>query len=210
MKTSIKLFLMLCVTMAFGQEHKVEGQINTVKETGLYRIAVPQKVRSYAAKNMRDIRVLDAQGHQVPYFLQEAKAYKNIEVSDFTEFDIKSKTRIADSTATYIFKNPDKTIKQAVFLIANYQGSKRYKLEGSNNQKDWFGIVNSGQLDQLNHPKQTSVYKVINFPLCSYKYLKVVFIDCFSATQSNISEISYTNTFKAVAYLFHNLLNILL
>jgi hypothetical protein len=163
--------------MAFGQKHTVEGEINTVKEPGLYRIAVPHNVRSYAARNLRDIRVLNANGNQVPYFLQAAKPYKNIEVSDFTEFTIVSNARIADSTATYVFKNPNKKIKQTVFLIANYQGSKSYKLEGSNDQKEWFGIVNNGQLDQLSHPKETSVYKVINFPVCNYKYLKVVFND---------------------------------
>jgi hypothetical protein len=163
--------------MAFSQKHRVVGQINTVEETGLYKIPVPHQVRSYATRNLRDLRILDTKGHQVPYFLETAKPYVKTEVSDFTAFSIIENTTIADSITSYIFENPNKTINQVVFLIANYQGSKTYKLEGSNNNKTWFGIVNKGQLDQINHPKETSLYKVINFPICGYKYLKVVFND---------------------------------
>ena len=177
MKTSIKLFIMLFAVMAFGQKHTVEGEIHAVKEAGLHRIPVPHNLRSYATRNLRDIRIWDTKGNQVPYFIQPAMSYKSTKVSDFTEFPVISSARITDSIATYIFQNPDKTIKQAVFLIANYQGTKSYRLEGSNDQNQWFGIVNNGKLDQLSHPKETSVYKVINFPLCAYKYLKVVFND---------------------------------
>ena len=163
--------------MAFSQDHAVEGEIRAVKEDGLYRIPIPQNIRSYATSDLRDLRIWDTKGNQVPYFVQPAAAYKRTKVSDFTEFNVISSTRIADTCATYIFKNPYETIEQAVLLIANYQGSKSYRLEGSNDQNQWFGIVNSGQLYQLNHPTQTSVYKVINFPLCSYQYLKIIFDD---------------------------------
>ncbi|MEH6537700.1 MAG: DUF3999 family protein [Psychroserpens sp.] len=177
MKKSIKLFIMLCAAMAFGQDHAVEGEIHSVEEDGLYRIPISHSLRSYATTDLRDLRIWDTKGNQVPYFLQPATVYKRTKVSDFTEFPVISNTRIADTSATYIFKNPNETIEQAVLLIANYQGSKSYRLEGSNDQKQWFGIVNRGQLHQLSHPKQTSVYKVINFPLCAYQYLKVVFDD---------------------------------
>jgi hypothetical protein len=180
MKTSIKLFIMLWAVLVFGQDHRVEGEISSVNEDGLYRIPIPHSVRSYATTNLRDLRVWDAKGNQVPYFLQPATSYKRTKVSNFTEFSVISSTRIADTSATYIFKNPYDTIEKAVFLIANYQGIKSYRLEGSNDQNQWFGIVNSGQLHQLNHPTKTSDYKVINFPLCAYQYLKIVFDDRYS------------------------------
>lgn len=178
MKTSIKLLFMLCVTMAFGQKHTVEGEIKPVTEAGLHHIPVPYNFRTHATANLRDLRILDTKGNQVPYFLKSVTAFKTTQVSDFTEFAMISTSQETDSSSTYIFKNPDKSIKQAVFLIANYQGSKSYKLEGSNNKTKWFGIVNNGQLDNLSHPEDTQVYKVINFPLGgAYRYLKVVFND---------------------------------
>ncbi len=174
---TIRLFILLCSVMAFGQDNAVEGEISAVKENGLHRIRIPHNFRSYANTDLRDLRILDAKDDQVPYYMEPVGSYSKIKVSNFTEFTVISNTRTVDTSATYIFKNPYDSIEQAVFLIGNYQGNKRYRLEGSNDQKQWFGLVNSGQLNQLNHPTETSVYKVIKFPLCAYPYLKVVFDD---------------------------------
>lgn len=168
---------MLLGSMTFAQTPLVGGTIAPVKEDGLYRIRVPHKIRTHATNDFRDLRIWDAKGNPVPYFMQPAAAYTKTSVSDFKEFSIVTNTRIADSSATYIFKNPNKTIANAVLLIANYQGNKTYRLEGSDDQKEWFGLVNSGQLNQLNDPKEISVYKAIHFPLCKYEYLKIVFDD---------------------------------
>lgn len=174
---SFKLFIMIFAGVAFAQESTINGKLNQVKKDTLYRIHVPHNVRSYSANDLRDFRIWDTKGNQVPYFVEPTTAYKRTNISDFIEFAIISSTRIADSSATYIFKNPYKIIDQAALLIANYKGNKNYRLEGSNNQKQWFGIVNSGRLYKLNHPTETSIYKLIHFPLCSYQYLKVVFDD---------------------------------
>lgn len=177
---SIKLFILFLGGMAFAQTPQVSGTIGAVDEDGLYRIRIPHEIRSYATPDLRDIRLWDAKGNQVPYFVQPTSDYKFTKASGFSEFEMVSNTRIVDSISTYIFKNPYKTIEKAVLLIANYQGDKNYRLEGSNNQEDWFGIINNGQLNQLSHPTKTEVYKEIQFPLGSYSYLKLVFDDRYS------------------------------
>lgn len=169
--------MLLLGSMTFSQTSSVSGVIDVVQEDGLYSIRIPLSVRSYATPDLRDFRIWDAKGHQVPYFVQPTKVYIRTHISEFTEFPIISNTRTADSSSTYIFKNPYQTIESAVLLFANYQGSKTYRLEGSNDQKEWYGVVNSGQLTQLNDPKETSVYKTIQFPICRYPYLKIVFDD---------------------------------
>ena len=191
----IKLFIILFAALTFGQEYAVEGEIHSLQEDGLHRIRIPHEVRSYAATDLSDFRIWDNKGNQVPYFVQPTKTYYSTEVSNFTEFSIISSTRKADTSAAYIFKNPFKTIDQALLLISNYQGYKNYRLEGSNDQKQWFGIVNNGQLNQLNHPTQTSVYKIINFPLCTYQYLKIVFDDR-NSLPLNLLKIGRNNTEK--------------
>ncbi|WP_370476121.1 hypothetical protein [Tamlana flava] len=187
---SISLLVMLWAGITFAQEFKVKGEIH-VNADGLYRIHIPHGVRSYSKSGLQDFRIWDSQGSQVPYFVTSSN--ENTVLSNFEEFPIISSSNIADSTATYVFKNPYKTIEQAVLLIANYKGSKRYRLEGSNNQKEWFGIVNSGQLNQLSHPTQTRIYKVISFPLCAYQYLKIVFNDEHSLPV-NLLKIGTTTT----------------
>ncbi|MEP4780134.1 MAG: hypothetical protein ABJZ18_04095 [Algibacter sp.] len=173
----IRLFAILWTAIAFGQENKVKAAISSVNHDGLYRIPIHNNIRSYATPNFRDFRIWDSKGEQVPYYVQRATADTNTKVSDFIAFPIVSRTVKIDTSATVIFKNPHKTIDQAGLLIANYQGEKRYKLEGSNDQNQWFGIVNNGQLSHLSHATETRVYKVITFPLCAYRYLKIVFDD---------------------------------
>lgn len=190
---SIKFFILLLGSMAFAQTPQVSGTINSIKEDGLYRIRIPHDIRSYATQDLRDIRVWDAKDNQVPYFVQPTSDYKFTKVSDFSEFERVSNTRFADSSSTYIFKNPYKTIEKAVLLIANYQGSKTYRLEGSDDLKEWFGIINNGQLNQLNHPTKTEVYKEIQFPLGSYSYLKLAFDDRYSLP-INLLGIGMANT----------------
>lgn len=175
MKRQINILLLLLSTMVFAQQHRVEGIITLAQNDGLHKLLIPHEVRSYLQSDISDFRIWDTQGNQVPYFVQDTQE-KTI-VSNFKEFSIIGRTRVQDTSTTIVFENPNKTIHQAVLLIANYQESKEYSLEGSNDQNEWFGIVNSRRLRQLNSTSETSVFKVIRFPLCSYTYLKIVFDD---------------------------------
>jgi hypothetical protein len=174
---SIKLFAILWAAIAFGQDNKIEAKLGAVNQDGLYSIPIHNNVRSYATPNFRDFRIWDSKGEQVPYYVQRATADTNTNVSDFINFPIVSRTVKVDTSTTVTFKNLNKTIDQARLIIANYQGQKSYKLEGSNDLKQWFGIVNNGQLNNLSHSTETRVYKTISFPLCAYQYLKIVFDD---------------------------------
>jgi hypothetical protein len=54
---------------------------------------------------------------------------------------------------------------------------KKYSISGSDDQKEWFGLSNSQELQDLNSLDKTSVIKTISFPLCSYRFLKIDFDD---------------------------------
>ena len=87
-----------------------------------------------------------------------------------------------------------------VFTIANYSGSKTYNLSGSNNQKQWFGLVNKGYLYNLQNAENTSVEKVVSFPLCEYKYLKIDFNDSNSLPINVLKLEQFQATLPAEVY----------
>ena len=180
MKLWIKLCVLLSVVSAFGQRPTITGNLDTVPADGLYLIPISHSVLSYAQSNLNDFRIWDATGQQVPYFIHPTRAYSRTTVSNFNAFNILSNTRVGDSSSVYIFKNPKATLTEAVLSIANYQGNKGYQLAGSYDTKQWYGLVNNGLLQDLNHADATSVYKVIQFPKCDYPYLKLVFDDAQS------------------------------
>ena len=175
MNKTLSFLALLLATATFAQQKHVEGKLSPIEEDGLYKIQIPHGVRSYAKQDMSDFRIWDSNATQVPYFIH--KDDKESRVSNFSEFEIISKSNIPDTLSTYIFSKPKEEIQKAVLSIANYQGSKSFNLQGSNDQEEWFGIVNNKQLHNLNSATNTSIYKVINFPLCSYQFLKIVFND---------------------------------
>lgn len=177
-KKMIKIFsflLLISISTISAQQEQIKGSLNTVATDGLYKIKIPHMVRSYANRDISDFRIWDSKGNQVPYFMHTDDSETRI--SNFSEFEINSVSIIPDTSSTYIFKNSIKKIEKAILLLANYQGSKRFSLQGSNDQKQWFGLVNSQTLYSLNSATDISTYKVVKFPMCSYNYLKIVFDD---------------------------------
>lgn len=174
MKKLINILFLLLAIVAYSQ-HNTTGELQTVKTNGLHKIKIPNKIRSFSNKDLRDFRIRDVNNNQVPYFITQAKT--EVQASSFNEFKIIDKNISTDTSSAYIFENSKGQINQAVLHIANYKGFKYYNLLGSNNKKRWFGLVNNQYINNLNSSQNTSIYKPINFPLCTYKYLKIVFND---------------------------------
>ena len=175
MNKTLSFLVLLIATITFAQQTNVSAKLAPVEADGLYKIQIPHGIRSYAKQDMSDFRIWDSNANQVPYFIH--KDDKESRISNFSDFKIISKDIIPDTSSTHIFSNPKREIQKAVLSIANYQGSKSFNLQGSNDQKEWFGIVNNKRLYNLSSSKNTGIYKIINFPLCSYKFLKIVFND---------------------------------
>ncbi len=176
-KFLIILAFILPITTLFSQI-KTEGFVETVPDNGLHKIALHHELTAYAKNNLNNVRIWDEENKQVPYFIEVSKT--TITASNFEASAIISRSKITDTSTTYIIKNPKKELNQLVIHLSNYQGTKRYKLLGSNNQKDWYGITENNRLRNLSDTQSTSIYKLIDFPLCAYSYLKITFDDLYS------------------------------
>ena len=175
MMKQIKFILVLAfVNLAIAQ-HNTTGELATVKADGLYEISLPNQIRSFSNRDLSDFRIVDTKGNDAPYFIREKS--NRFSTSEYVPFAIVSKETLKDSSSTIIFQNPYKVIQEFVLSSANYSGSKTYKILGSNDLKEWFGVLNSGYLSNINGLSSTSVDKAITFPLCNYKYLKIIFND---------------------------------
>lgn len=172
MKTINFILLLLFSTFVTAQQY-VTGTLSNVNNDGLYEIRIPNEIRSFSNRNLSNFRIVDDSDNEIPYFIRHKD--ETITINKFEKFEIITKQIVKDSISVYVIKPPYKTLNQLVLEIANYNGSKNYKLLGSNNQKEWFGIVNSSSLSELQHPNKTSIFKRISFPKCTYSYLKIIF-----------------------------------
>jgi len=174
MKQNKFLILILAINSLFAQQITT-AKIETVKESGLHKIIVPAEIRSFSKEDLSDFRILDANENEVPYFVVQENNKEWL--SSFTEFKLISKNAIPNKSTTIIIENPKNSIDEIVLQITNSDVSKPYSISGSNDQKEWFGLVNNSQLSNLENAEETNVFKTINLPLSSYHFLKIIFND---------------------------------
>jgi hypothetical protein len=174
MKLNKFLVVLLAINSLLAQQNTT-AKIETVTESGLHKIMLAPEIRSFSNEDLSDFRILDAKSKQVPYFI--LRGDNEVNFSSFLECKIISKTAVPKSKTTLIFENPKTSIDEIVLSVANSDVTKRYSISGSNDQKEWFGLINNSLLTQLENSEDTSVFKTISLPLTSYRYLKIDFND---------------------------------
>ncbi len=158
----------------FGFSQNFKGEITNVKTSGLNQITIAPKVRAVATDDLRYFRILDAKSNQVPY----AFATNQTQTESYSKFNIVSKTSIPDSITSLVIQNESgKKIKQFSLKIENTSLSKMYSVSGSNDSKEWFGLVANELLSDLVGSTGTSTSKTIYFPVNTYTYLRIVIND---------------------------------
>ena len=170
-----KFLLLLLAANSLLAQYKTTAKIETVKQSGLHKIIVPAEIRSCSKEELGDFRIVDAKGIEVPYYILQGN--KDAASDTFSECKILSKTAIPKNKTILIFENPKAAIDEIVLSITNSDVTKSYRISGSDNLQEWFGLVNNSQLNDLENSQNTSVFKTIPLPLTSYRYLKIEWND---------------------------------
>lgn len=189
MKRYSLLLLVVLTQLSFAQQTK--AQLEKVSEKSFYRIRVSPEIRSASKIDLGDLRIFDSKKKEVPYIVKtQVQATKT---NQFEVFSILSKSSIAKKTSTVIVENPKPKISELTLIIANSDVNKKLSISGSNDQKQWFGIANRIELFDMNDPNSTQVTQTIDFPMCSYKFLKIDFDDT-KTLPVNVLQIGSTNS----------------
>lgn len=173
MKKLSSLILLFSSFFGFAQNYK--GEITNVKQDGLHQIQLSPEVRASMQDNLDYFRIFDAKKQQVPY----ARDYQTYEESPrYNPFKVISKNAIKDSVTSIVVQNETgKKINQFNLQIGNTDLSKTYSISGSNDKKEWFGLVSNQTLSDLVSSEGTTVQKTVYFPANEYTYLRIDFID---------------------------------
>ena len=164
-------FLLAFFLMVFCKAQNYKGNLETVSQDSFHRILLNPNIRSVIGNNLDFVRIKDAKNNEVPYIKFIPKSLD----SDFEEFNIITKSS-NDKESTFIIENKNaENIELLTLKIANNDLQKTYSISGSNDQKEWFGLVNNQQIGEMNQSGETSVEKDFTFPLNNYRFLKFVF-----------------------------------
>ena len=174
MKLNSFFILFFLTNLSFAQ-FQTTGKIKEVTANGFHEIALSPEIRSYSKQDLSDIRIFNAKGNAVPYFIQ---SNSEALLSSFEEYTIVSKTVLPKKSTSIVIEIPSiKNNNNISLLIANADVEKNYSISGSNDLEEWFGISNSQTLYDLNSTTEANVVKTISYPLSTYKYLKIDFDD---------------------------------
>ena len=177
MKRIISVICLFLIQILFGQEAKI-GEIKNVQKTGLQLVLLSPQVISEAENNVDFIRINEAKSKkEIPYAV-----YSKPETTkkSFLSFPIASKTK-TDSLTSFVISNEKQIQLNELFvIISNSSVSKAVNISGSNDGKEWFGLVQNHLLSNLEDNKLQQVEKSIVLPLNNYKFLKLDFNDKIS------------------------------
>ena len=170
-------FLVLLTNGIFAQSNTT-AKINAVAKNGLHKISLAAEIRSFSKEDLSDFRILDSKGTEISYYILQGNNESTSSL--FTEFKILSRTTIPKKETTIVFENDKTSLSEITLSINNSDVTKPYSISGSNNQKEWFGLVNKAVLSELKNNEDVSVFKTIPLPLSSYRYLKIDLNDSIS------------------------------
>jgi len=178
--TKHSLFLILLSFLNFvllAQTEQYKADIKTSEISKFKSIALTPKIRAVANDNFSDIRILDEQKHQVPYFLLKKFAKTKVEFIPIKN-NISNKKK---STSVVIYNPERKLYNQFSFKVTNANVNKTCKIEGSNHMKKWFVISEKKHLRLHNNHNKAYNYYNINFPSIDYEYIKLTINDTLAA-----------------------------
>jgi hypothetical protein len=171
MKISKIFLIILLANQTIAQQFGTTAKIANIKTDGLYSVLLTPEIRSFTKEDLRDLRIFDAANKEVPYFIW--KETINNATTNFEEFTIVSREIIANVATQIVIENAgSKTLDEIVLNITNSKLIKTCNISGSDDQKQWFGLLDKFQFPDLENKDSTNVFTRIKLPPSTYHYIK--------------------------------------
>lgn len=179
-KSSIIILVALWVNQAFAQHFNTSATLSEIKTNGLHAILVSPEIRSFSKADLEDLRLFGTDQKEVPYYISRDARYTTS--VDFENYPLLKKEIIPNRSTHVIIENiGSKAIENIVLNIRNSRLEKTCNISGSNDQKQWFGLLEKCELANLENPNNTHVFVDIKLPKSNYRFLKIQINDSTSA-----------------------------
>lgn len=168
MKRNRFFFLLFLAPMAWAQT--TTAKLAPIRTDGLHRIFLPAEISSYSELTMADFRIYDSKGRQVPYQFPSG-TYDGI-ISHFTHYKIISSEIIPKKSTSITVEIPKPGINDITIHVGNAEVRKKFSISGSNDGRQWFGLVNQRELYEIIDDASFANNKIITLPRNNYRYIR--------------------------------------
>ncbi|CAA9211288.1 MAG: hypothetical protein AVDCRST_MAG95-130 [uncultured Adhaeribacter sp.] len=185
---------LLTAQVSFSQSFRHRATIAPVREAAFYKILLPPGITAHLNRDLADLRLYDAQNHEVPYLPQHEEAVQVKKL--FKPYQVVSNVRQQNRGTSLVLRNPARNkINNISLLLKNTNVQKMAALSGSNDGQNWYGIEDQYWLHSLYSQSATAEVKMLDFPLSDYEYYKLDINDSASAPL-NILSAGYYDTYR--------------
>jgi hypothetical protein len=176
MRTKILLYIfILCGSISFGQiiNYKYKREINGVSKTW-HKIILPDDIYGKLKRDLSDIRIIgiitNKDTIEAPYILKQTN-----DKLTRTEIQFKLLNQTYNQTGYfYTFEVPaGNPVNQIVLNFEQKNFDWRIKLEGSNDQKEWFTIKDNYRILSIQNGITDYKFTTISFPDSRYSYFRI-------------------------------------
>lgn len=196
---TVFLIILIASGSIYGQDFTAETKLQSVDTDGFYRIDISPTLSAYTNETFSNIRIYNQLKVEVPYlFQEEALQYYS---TAFKPYEIVGKKQVKKCCTELILKNPDSLpINNISLSIKNAEVSKQATLLGSDDQQNWFALKQQFTLQSINNPDNTTVVKIVDFPLSNYTFYKLEIDDSSSAPLNILSAGYYEQQTEEAKY----------
>ena len=146
--------------------------LDTVKATGFYHISITPELSSYLKTDLSDLRIIDEMKQYIP-FITDIPYERNTHHQVLFDQKIVRKETI-DSKTILVVENPGKKeLSNFIVELKSAAAERTASLSGSDNNVNWFVILDSLLLQKSADYDYASHSQRINFPPGNYKYFKL-------------------------------------
>ena len=165
--------LLVACCCAGAQNFTEKANLQTITGSGFYSIPVTPELSSYATVNYSDLRIADDKNRFVPYIIISNRP--SFITHNYSRLPI-IKNELTDSGhSRLIIKNGrHEKISSLALLIRNAAVNRYATISGSDDQHNWFSILENINLEDRGGLDTDKYVQTINFPPSSYRFFKII------------------------------------
>lgn len=188
----LALVLILLPILAFSQkDFNYRRKINGIEKNDWHGLTIPSEVYSKINRDLSDLRLYAFAGKdttEIPYLLKIMSEETREDVFQLPVIN-QSKKDGALYLTFELEKNQRVNSIDLSFEQANFFAF--VKLEGSNDMKDWFDIIENQRLLSIKNENANFKVQSVSFPTSQYKYIRAAVT---SDTKLKLQDASLRNT----------------
>lgn len=172
------LLLYVCSSIAQIENYSFKRQLNKVEKENYYTISLSPEVIARSKSNLSDIRIfniLEKDTIEVPYLMNWLGSnIKEISIP----FELINNTYNEKCCSYLTLKFSKKqSVNQIKLNVSDSNFDKSLKIEGSNDNKQWFTIKDHLRIVRFRNASEDYSYTTINFKSAEFTYFRIKFDD---------------------------------